>query len=226
MTIAKAELLTNIAEDLNGFGGFDTSAGSHLERSLSNALSDLWRMRAWTFKAGSSSLAVQSNNYGPYDVPTDFDGFMNPDRVDFGWAYKPLYGMDNPIIDGENGQRYEVEWNRRENKLYFARNPGNEALTLVYRVAEPTVDDMSSLPDKPWVREFLTLRTGFHTLNKDEETMNASANMKTLSEDIITREWNHQRAGQTRQRSRTVMSPHGYPLKVGLSGENWWPGGY
>lgn len=218
MTIAKAELLDKIAEDLNGFGSFDISDGSHFQRSLSNALADFWREKAWSFKIAESTITTTEDNLGPYDLPSDFDGFMTPDRVDIGFAWPASYTLDNPIKDGAEGQRYQVTWNRRDDKLYFARYPGVQDLTLVYRKSEPTIDDMSVLPDESWVREALTLRTAYHTLKYDEETMAAAANYGTIYTQHCLKEWNHQRKGQIKQQNRTVMSPHGYPLKVGLSG--------
>jgi hypothetical protein len=217
LTLAASTLLPEIADDLNGYNDYETETDSFLGRCLGYAVSDLWRFRNWSFKIGQDSITT-TDGTKEYTPPSDFDGFIQSERFDLGYVYIPRYNVDNPIPDTTEGIRRDVFWRRYDNKLVFVLNPGADTYTLNYRKSVPTIADLSGIDDKPWVHKYLSAQTGFHALSVDGETTEQAAKFRQIAEDEAAREWNYLRAGQRRQRSRTVLSPHGYALNTGLRG--------
>lgn len=225
--IVKQTILNNIAEDLNAFGEYDVNtAGGYLERAFARAVGDLWKAKEWAFVVASTTIATTQGNKGPYVMPSDFAGLLQPEEIVRYYAVQ-TYSMPPNVNDGPNGERYDVTLDRVTNSIYFSEEPGASTYTINYRMTEPDTLNISEIPipDLPWSREYLTTKTAYYALRNEPEQAAVASNYLQQADLALTKEWATLRRGHTRPNGRTPMNVYGYPLfndLVGRDNSSWW----
>lgn len=218
MAIDRNTFIAEIAEELEEYGEYDEAAGSALDTALLYAMHDFWEKRDWSIKFTSGEIVVSvDGNQGPYTPPSDFDSMVTPEVVSRYFDFD-RFSVPPPIPDSSDGLKYELTWDRLNNRLYFRIKPSAQTYTFYYRKAKPTATSaLSAWP--PDARRYLRLRTMFWALNTSSDTKkdakdfanDAEAAYKSLLYDL--------RRGESTQNVREPRDVHGYPLAQGYSNE-------
>lgn len=212
MAIVKATLLSEIADDLNDFGEWDTAEAGYLERQLFKAVDDVWKAHQWAFRIASASIATTSGTLEGYAAPSNFEALVSEEKINKYWAYD-AYGVPPPVPDGSNGQRYPIVYNRATNTITFLTDPGTGTRTLYYLAGLTTVSAALALfPDKVALKKILAARTGHYALVNTEDFANQAKTYWEQSEMLLSREVKRERKGSSRPDTRTTLDTNGNPI--------------
>lgn len=209
MTIARTAFLTEIATELEEYGEWDTADGGALDTNLLYAMRDFWEKREWSFKFSSGTLTATEGLQGPYNPPTGFDSLVSPEVVSRYFDYD-RFSVPPSIPDASNGRKYDILWDRLNNKLWFRDPPSAGDHTLYFRRALEATTDLSAWPDA--ARRFLRLQTLAYCLKASEDTENKGKGFEVDADRAYKSMLYDLRRGESKQESREPRDVYGHPL--------------
>lgn len=216
MTIAKTTFLEEIANELEEYGEWDTADGGALDTNLFYAMRDAWEKRDWSFKFSSGTLTATDGNRGPYDPPTGFDSLVSAEAVSRYFDFD-RFSVPPSIADAANGRKYDILWDRLNNKLYFRDPPAAGDFTFYFRRALESTADLSVWPDA--FRRFLRFQTMAYCLKASEDTENKGKGFEVDADRAWKSMLYDLRRGESKQESREPRDVYGYPLSQSYANE-------
>lgn len=216
MAIVRADLIAGIAADLEEYGEWDTDAGEALDRYLLDAMRDFVEKRPWSFMVSSGSLAVTEGNQGPYTPPAGFKALVPAEAVSRYFDYD-RFSVPPTVPDASNGLKYDILWDRVNNKLYFRSPPAAGTYTVYFLREFTATSDLSAWPAD--AGRFLAFRTMHYALVMSEDTAKQADRFFQRSEEAYRTMLYGLRRGESKQESREPRDAYGFPLAAGYGNE-------
>lgn len=216
MPISRDDFIGEIADSLEEYGEYETTAGGKLDKALLHAMRDFAGKRTWSFMVSSGAVTATDGNQGPYDPPAGFKALVPAEAVSRYFDYD-RFAVPPTIPDASNGRKYDVIWDRVGNKLYF-RDPPAAGTYTVYFVR--SFSATSDLPNWPADAERYLMFQAMHYALITSEDLAAQADRfyqraKVAYSDMLT----EFRRGESKQESREPRDVYGYPLAQNFANE-------
>lgn len=216
MAIDQTTFLTEIQGELEEYGQWDTALGGALDTNLLYAMQDLWEKRDWSFKFLTGTITTTEGIQGPYDPPADFDSLVTPEVVSRYYDYD-RFAVPAPIPDDANGYKFEITWDRLNNKIYFRRRPPAQTFTFYYRGALAATAAIATWPLR--MRRFLRLQTMYYCLLSSEDTTKQAKQFEADADRAYKSMLHDDRRGESKQDTREPRDVMGYPLHQGYAND-------
>jgi hypothetical protein len=215
----KATILASLANDLNDFGEWEITAGGFLERQFFKAMADLWKAYTWPFRFATGTITTTVGTLGPYSVPSDFQELAFEEKLNKYYAYDN-YSVQPPIADGLLGRRYEISFDRVNNKINFFIDPGAGSRTFLYLKKLVAVGDVEGWEYNADIENFLLERAAHWALSKTEDFREQAKEYFEKSEMMLIREVKRRRKHASRPDTRTLLDANGNPMYYNFQGLN------
>lgn len=207
--INRSAFLTEIQTELQEYGEWGIADNGALDTNLLYAMRDFWEKRDWSFKFSVGSLVVTEDNQGPYAPPSGFDSLVTPEMVSRYYDFD-RFSVPPPIPDDANGYKYDVTWDRLNNKIYLRHAAPAGTYTFYFRRALESSSDLSVWPDA--AKRFLRFQTMFYCLTTSEDTAAQGDRMEARAKQAYSSMVADIRRGESKQESREPRDVYGRPL--------------
>ncbi|OGT56692.1 MAG: hypothetical protein A3E01_00320 [Gammaproteobacteria bacterium RIFCSPHIGHO2_12_FULL_63_22] len=209
MAIDRSTFITEIKNDLEEYGEWSTEVGGRLDIALLYAMKDFSEKRDWSFMFSSGSLVVTEGNQGPYDPPAGFDSLVTPEVIARYYDYD-RFSVPPSIPDATNGTKYDVLWDRLNNKLYLRETAAAGTYTFYFRRTFTATSDLSDWPDA--ARRYLGFQAMHYAMVKSEDLAAQADRMFQRADVAYKSMLQNLRRGESKQESREPRDVYGYPL--------------
>jgi len=214
--VDRSAFLLEIQTELQEYGEWETADGGALDTNLLYAMRDFWEKRDWSFKFSVGSLEVTEDNQGPYDPPAGFDSLVTPEMVSKYYDFD-RFSVPPPIPDDADGYKYDVVWDRLNNKIYLRYAAPAGTYTFYFRRALAGTADLSVWPDA--ARRFLRFQTMFYCLTTSEDTAAQADRLEARAKQAYSAMLLDVRRGESKQDSREPRDMYGYPISRSYANE-------